>query len=211
MGKNLKNNTHGCKTESLCSTETITTLWINWCTMMLYLWCWSSNPMEELTHRKRLWFWDRLKAGGEGGDRGWEGWMASPTRWTWIWANSRRWWRTWKPHVLQSLGLQRVGHDLMTEQQQIVTNYASIIREGNGTPFQYSCLETPMDGGAWWELQSMGSLRVGHDWATSFSLFTFMHWRRKWQRTPGFLPGESQGRGSLVGCSPWGCKEWDTT
>ena len=47
-------------------------------------------------------------------------------------------------------------------------------------------------------LQSMGSLRVGHDWATSFSLFTFMHWRRKWQPTPVFLPGESQGRGSLV-------------
>ena len=49
-------------------------------------------------------------------------------------------------------------------------------------------------------LQSMGSLRVGHDWATSLSLFTFMHWRRKWQPTPMFLPGESQGWGSLVGC-----------
>ena len=49
-------------------------------------------------------------------------------------------------------------------------------------------------------LQSMGSLRVGHDWETSLSLFTFMHWRRKWQPTPVFLPGESQGRGSLVGC-----------
>ena len=53
-------------------------------------------------------------------------------------------------------------------------------------------------------LQSMGSLRVGHDWATSLSLFTFMHWRRKLHPTPVFLPGESQGRGSLVGCSPWG-------
>ena len=52
-------------------------------------------------------------------------------------------------------------------------------------------------------LQSMGSLRVGHDWATSLSLFTFMHWRRKWQPTPEFLPGESQGRGSLVGCHLW--------
>ena len=49
-------------------------------------------------------------------------------------------------------------------------------------------------------LQSMGSLGIGHDWATSLSLFTFMHWRRKWQPTPVFLPGESQGRGSLVGC-----------
>ena len=53
-------------------------------------------------------------------------------------------------------------------------------------------------------LQSMGSQRVGHDWGTSLSLFTFMHWRRKWQPTPVFLPGESQGRGSLAGCHPWG-------
>ena len=53
-------------------------------------------------------------------------------------------------------------------------------------------------------LQSMGPLRVRHDWATSLSLFTFMHWRRKWQLTPVFLPGESQGRGSLVGFCLWG-------
>ena len=60
-------------------------------------------------------------------------------------------------------------------------------------------------------LQSMGSLGVGHDSATSLSLFTFMHWRRKWQPTPVFLPGESQGWGSLVGCRLWGCTESDTT
>ena len=60
-------------------------------------------------------------------------------------------------------------------------------------------------------LQSAGSLRVGHDWATSLSLFIFMHWRRKWQPTPVFLPGESQGRGSLVGCRLWGRTESDTT
>ena len=60
-------------------------------------------------------------------------------------------------------------------------------------------------------LQSMGSLRVGHDSVTSLSLFTFMHWRRKWQPTPVFLPEESQGRGSLVGCRLWGCTESDTT
>ena len=60
-------------------------------------------------------------------------------------------------------------------------------------------------------LRSMGSLGVGYDWATSLSLFTFMHWRRKWQPTPVFLPGESQGRGSLVGCCLWGCTESDTT
>ena len=60
-------------------------------------------------------------------------------------------------------------------------------------------------------LQSMGSLRVGHDWATSLSLFTFMLWRRKWQTTPVFLPGESQGRGSLVGCRLCGHTESDMT
>ena len=60
-------------------------------------------------------------------------------------------------------------------------------------------------------LQSMGSLRVGHDWATSLSLFTFIYWRMKWQPTPVFLPGESQGQGSLVGCCLWGRTESDTT
>ena len=60
-------------------------------------------------------------------------------------------------------------------------------------------------------LQSMGSQRVRHDWATSLSLFPFMHWRRKWQPTPVFLPGESQGEGRLVGCRLWGCTESDTT
>ena len=60
-------------------------------------------------------------------------------------------------------------------------------------------------------LQPMGSRRVCHDWATSLSLFTFLHWRRKWQPTPVFLPGESQGRWSLVGCHLWGCKESDKT
>ena len=133
------------------------------------------------------------------------------------------------------------------------------IGEGNGNPLQYSCLENPMDGGAWWaaiygvaqsrtwlkrlssssstielaekamaphsstlagkipwmekpgRLQSMGSLGVWHDWATSLSLFTCMLWRRKWQPTPVFLPGESQGRGSLAGCHLWGRTELDTT
>ena len=84
------------------------------------------------------------------------------------------------------------------------------IGEGNGNPLQYSCLENK-----WMEepgrLQSMGSLRVRHHWATSLSLFTFMHWRRKWQPTPVFLPTESQGWGGLVGCHLWGRTESDTT
>ena len=82
--------------------------------------------------------------------------------------------------------------------------------EGNGTHSNTLAWKIP-----WMEepdgLQSMGLLRVGHDWATSLSRFTFMHWRRKWQPTPVFLPGESQGRGSLVGCCLWGRTESDMT
>ena len=70
---------------------------------------------EELTHWKRPWCWERLKAGGERDDRWWDGWMASPTRWTWVWVGSRSWWWTGRPDVLQSMGLQRVGHDWATE------------------------------------------------------------------------------------------------
>ena len=62
------------------------------------------------------WWWERLKAGGEGSDREWDGWMASPTQWIWVWANSGRQWRTGKPVVLQSMELQRVRHKLATEQ-----------------------------------------------------------------------------------------------
>ena len=78
--------------------------------------------------------------------------------------------------------------------------------EGDGTPLQYSCLENPMDRGAW-QAAVHGVARS----RTRLSNFTFMHWRRKWQPTPVFLPGESQGRGSLVGCCLWGRTELDTT
>ena len=61
---------------------------------------------------------ERLKAGGEGDDRGWDGWMASSTQWTWVWASSGRWWRTGKPGMLQSMGSQRLRHDWATEQQK---------------------------------------------------------------------------------------------
>ena len=66
----------------------------------------------------KYWWWERLKAEGQGDDRGWDGCMASPTQWTWVWEDLGRWQRTGKPGVLQSMGLQREGHDLATEQQQ---------------------------------------------------------------------------------------------
>ena len=70
---------------------------------------------EELTHWKRPKCWERLKARGEGDDRGWDGWMASLTRWTWVWENSGSWWWTGRPSMLQFVGSQRVGHDWVTE------------------------------------------------------------------------------------------------
>ena len=75
----------------------------------LATWC------EELTHLKRLWCWERLRAGEEGNDRGWDGWMASPTQWTWVWVDSGSWWRTGRPGVLQFMASQRVGHNWATE------------------------------------------------------------------------------------------------
>ena len=81
-------------------------------------WSWNSNTLttwcEELTHWKRPWCWERLKARGEGGNRGWEGWMASPAQWIRVWVNSASWWWTGKPGVLQSMGSQSVGHDWAT-------------------------------------------------------------------------------------------------
>ena len=73
---------------------------------------WRADSLE------RPWCWERLKAGWEGDDRGRDGWMASPTQWTWVWAGSRRWWRTGRPGVPQSMGLQSVRHDWVTEQQR---------------------------------------------------------------------------------------------
>ena len=74
-----------------------------------------ATSCTELTHWKRLWCWEGLGAGGEGDDRGWDGWMASLTWWTWVWVNSRSWWWTRRPGVLRFMGSQRVGHDWATE------------------------------------------------------------------------------------------------
>ena len=82
--------------------------------MHSFLWL-SNIPCEELTHWKRLWCWEGSGAGREGDDRGWDGWMASLTQWTWVWVNSRSWWWTGRPGVLQFMGSQRVRHDWATE------------------------------------------------------------------------------------------------
>ena len=93
--------------------STLGFLWKEWCQSG------SSSTLatscEELTHWKRLWCWEGLRAGGKGDDRGWDGWMASRTRWTWVWVNSGSWWWAGSPGVLRFRGLQRVGHDWTTE------------------------------------------------------------------------------------------------
>ena len=92
-------------------------LWKEW------RWGWNSSTLatscEKLTHLKRSWCWERLRAGREGDDRGWDGCMASPTQWTWVWVDSGSWWWTGRPGVLQFMGSQRVGHDWVTELNQV--------------------------------------------------------------------------------------------
>ena len=87
--------------------------WKDWC------WSWNSSTLatwwEELTPWKRPWCWQRLKEGGKGDNRGWDGWKASLMRWTWVWVGSGSWWWKGKPGVLQSMGSQRVRHDWATE------------------------------------------------------------------------------------------------
>ena len=139
---------------------------------------------------EKTWCWERLKAGGEGDNRGWDGWMASPTQWTWVWVNSRRWWWTGKPGVLWSMGLQRIGHDWLTKLNLTelmalsIKNLPAIQEtmcsahdlgsipglgrspgEANGNPLQSSCLENPMDRGAWWAMVHRVA-RVGPDIVT---------------------------------------------
>ena len=85
------------------------------CSLKGLIWSWNSNTLvtwcKELTHLKRPWCWERSKAGGEGENKGWDGWMASPTQWTWVWVDSRSWWWTGRPGVLWFMGSQRVGHN----------------------------------------------------------------------------------------------------
>ena len=87
--------------------------WKDWC------WSWNSNTLatwgKELTHWKRPWCWEGLGAGRDGDNRGWDGWMASLPRWTWVWVSSGSWWWAGKPGMLQSMGSQRVEHDWATE------------------------------------------------------------------------------------------------
>ena len=119
--------------------------WKDWC------WSWSSNTLatwcKELTHLKRPWCWERLKARREGDDREWGGWMASPTQWTWVWVGSGNWWWTGKPGVLQSMGSQRVRHDWVTELTFKLTYSSSLHFLKSPFPFSWIFGCTPRNVG----------------------------------------------------------------
>ena len=100
-------------------------------------WC------KELTHLKRPWCWERLKAGGEGDNRGWDGWMASLTRWRWVWVNSGSWWWTGRPGVLQSIVSQRVGHNWVTE-----LNWTELLYVRNSFEFS-TCINSLLTAALW--------------------------------------------------------------
>ena len=153
-------------------------------------WC------EELTHLKRPWCWDRLRARGEVDNRGWDGWMASPTQWTWVWVNSGSWWWTGRPGVLQSMGSQRAEHDWVTELNwtdasiwaplvaQMVKNPPAMwetwvrslgwedpLEEGMVTHSSILAWRSPWTEGPG-RLQSIGSQRVRQEWGTNHSTST---------------------------------------
>ena len=108
-------------------------------------------------------------------------------------------WPTIKKVLKTEMWMTTFYTDVLFEMQKVIAPHSSTLA------WKIPWMEEPG------RLQSIGSLRVRHDWATSLSLFTFMHRRRKWQPTPVFLPGESQGRRSMVGCRLWGHTESDMT
>ena len=118
--------------------------------------------------------------------------------------NPRPWAHYW---ISQSLNFFIWKMGIMTHNKAIMVALVEKAMAPHSSTLAWKIPWTEEPGG----LQSMGSPRVRHNWATSLSLFTCMHWRRKWQPTPVFLPGESQGRGSLVGCHIWGRTGSDTT
>ena len=148
--------------------------WKDWC------WSWNSHTLatwcEELTHFKRPWCWERSRAGGEGDDRGWDGWMAPLTQWAWVWVNSGSWWWTGRPGVLRFMGSQRVGHDWATELNWLwwanLITYVIKPRE----PF-FSCSQREI---WWWG-------RIREEWCKK-DLTSRYRWRRgPWAKEYGSI------------------------
>ena len=146
---------------------------------ILATWC------KELTHWKRPWCWERLKAGGEGDDRGWDGWMASLTQWVWV--SSGNWWWTGRPGVLQSMGLQRVGHDWAIELNLGCAFQESLLFEG----WQWEYGSTQMQWGPRIQEPSADSL-CQHLLLPGRELLTLPGGRPGLESNPGSTPGSAR-------------------
>ena len=147
-----------------------------------WFWNWNFSTLatwwEELTYLKRPWCWERLKAGGEGDDRGWDGWMASLTQWTWVWVNSGSWWWTGRPGVLQSMGLQRVGHDWATGLTELKCYWWGFPSGASGK------------GCVWQETQETWAQSLGQEDPLEEEMATYssiLAWRIPWTEEPGGL------------------------
>ena len=117
---------------------------------------------RRLTHWKRLRCWEGLGAGGEGEDRGWDGCMASPTWWTWIWVTSGSWWWTVRPGVLQFMGLQRVGHDRATEMNW--NELKAYLPLSLCLSFLHTHTHTPYPTRLWGHFKCRSGLEMKHNW-----------------------------------------------
>ena len=140
--------------------------WKGWC------WSWNSSTLttwwEEPTLWKRPWCWERLKAGREGDDRGWYGWMASSTQWAWVWVNSGSWWWTGRPGVLQSTGSRRVGHKWGTELSSLWAPDSEHVATTSGQRLlsRFQCQPTwrPVSLGLQWIPDHIKSIQVRTRW-----------------------------------------------
>ena len=131
----------------------------------LATWC------EELTHWKRPWYWERLRAGGEGDNRGWDGWMTSLTRWTWVWASFRSWWWTGKPGMLQYMGSQRVRYDWVTELTELRPDLPSHLKQTKYIKYRKQWFQDIPSG-----KEGYHSLRIRYKWGECYDCATLVPW-----------------------------------
>ena len=172
--------------------------WKDWC------WSWNSNTLatwcEELTHLNRPWCWERLKAGGEGDDRGWDGWMAELTQWAWVWVNSGSWWWTGRPGLLRFMGFRRIGHDWATKLNWTELFLKLFSHLGYYTMLsRVSCARVGFPGGLEGKECACNAGDTGSIPGSGRSPGV-----RNGNPTPVFLPGKFHGQRSFMGSSPRG-------